>query len=400
MATLSKPTGFALSVKATLPAEITGRLLAEVDSIASRMTRHIADGTALSDPRFRQLSYLRLVTKACRDAVRTLVRLLNDGRGLRGGDLDRLGSMGAQQADLGVPLEVVFSAYRVAAKVVWQEVIGDAAMRGELSPTTVVTVTGQVLEYFDEISAAVGRAYLETRERLLRQRDRERDRIMQRLIAGDVSPELRRLAAAADIALTPPYRVIACSAANAEAEKSLERTWRDAGALLVGDEPGITVALLPVGADVEALCESVGGADFGLGPTAVSLDEVAPAVTQARRALDVGRRLDPERRAHSDADVGVFAALSADSAAARRFIDRVLGPLDGQRPGRDRELHATLEALLETRSIADAAQRLGVHRHTVVYRVGRMKQLGVDIDDPAQRHRIWLALRCRRLIDG
>ena len=28
----------------------------------------------------------------------------------------------------------------------------------------------------------------------------------------------------------------------------------------------------------------------------------------------------------------------------------------------------------------------------------QLKQLGVDVDDPGQRNRIWLALRCRRLL--
>jgi len=199
MAEMTKAREAGLSVTATLPPEVTVRLLSEVDVIARRMTRHIVDGISLPDGRFQKPGYLRTVTVACRDAVRTLVRLLHDGRGLRPGDLDRLGSMGAAQAEMEVPLEVVFSAYRVAAKVVWQEVIGQPALLNEVAPATVIAVTGTVLEYFDEISAAVGRAYLETRERLMRQRDRDRDRIMQRLLAGDASPELRRLAASADI---------------------------------------------------------------------------------------------------------------------------------------------------------------------------------------------------------
>jgi biotin operon repressor len=364
------------------------------------MTRHIADGITLTDPRFRRLGYLRLVMRACRDAVRTMVRLLADGRGLRPGDLDRLGSMGAQQAELGVPLEQVFGAYRVAARVVWQEVIGDAALRDEIPPGTVITVTGLVLEYFDEISAAVGRAYLETRERLMRQRDRDRDRIMRRLLAGDASQELRRVAAAADIALAPPYRVVACATDGDGAEGTLDSVWRGAGAHLVSDEPGVVIALLPAASDLEPLCEQVPDAVFAVGPVAVSLEEVASAAANARRALEVGRRLDPDRRVHSDAEVGVFAILRRDPAAVQRFIDRVLGPLDGKRPARTQDMLATLEALIDARSVGEAAQRLGVHRHTVVYRMTRLKQLGIDVDDPAQRNRVWLALRCRRVLEA
>jgi DNA-binding PucR family transcriptional regulator len=157
---------------------------------------------------------------------------------------------------------------------------------------------------------------------------------------------------------------------------------------------------VPAALELEPLCQRVPDAVFGLGPVAATLDEIAPAAAQGRRALEVGRRLDPEQRVHSDADVGVFATLSREPAAVQRFIDRVLGPLDGQRPARAEEMLATLEALIDTRSVGEAAGRLGVHRHTVVYRMARLKQLGVDVDDPAQRNRIWLALRCRRLLQA
>ncbi len=83
----------------------------------------------------------------------------------------------------------------------------------------------------------------------------------------------------------------------------------------------------------------------------------------------------------------------------RGFTDRVLGPLAIGTANRRLELVATLEALLDSRSIGEAADRLGVHRHTVVYRVGRLRQLGIDADDPEQRHQLWLALRCMRLLE-
>src|SRR5438132_5983655 len=303
LAQVAKDRDLRLSVTATLPPEITLRLLSETDTAARRMARRIVDGVALPDQRFRSLGYLRTVTVACRDAFRTLVRLLNDGRGLRPGDLERLGSMGAQQAELGVPLEVLLGAYRLAAKGVWQEVIGEPALLNEVAPATVVAVTERVLEYLDEISAAVGAAYLETRERLMRQRDRDRDRIVQRLLAGDASPELRRLAAATDLKLAPPYAVVACRVSGPEAERQLDTAWRAAGALLAGDAPDQWIALVPVDQDLRLLCATVEPAAFGIGPVADTLEEVAPAAQQARRALDVGQRLDPEQRVHSGAEV-------------------------------------------------------------------------------------------------
>ncbi len=254
MAQVTKAPDLRLSVVATLPPEVIVRLLSEIDVISRRMTRQILSGISLPDSRFRTLGYFRTVTAACRDALRTFVRLLRDGRGLRAGDLERLGSMGAQQAELDVPLELVFGAYRLAARVLWDEVIGQPAVLNDVPPSTVIGLTSTVLEYFDEISAAVGGAYLETRERLLRQRDRDRDRILQRLLAGDATAELRRIAASAELTLLPPYTVVACSAPTIEAERQLEETWRAEGAHLIGEEPGLWIALVPEGRDLsEAL---------------------------------------------------------------------------------------------------------------------------------------------------
>ena len=391
---------------ATLPPEVTARLLADVDHIARRMTRRIAAEIALP-AQFRSIGYLRMVTSACRDALRTLVRLLRDGRGLRTADLQRLGSMGAQQAEMGVPLEVLLAAYRLAARVVWRELIGESAGLEEMPRATVIAVTGQVLEYLDEISGAVGAAYLETRERLMRRRDLDRDRILQRLVAGDVSPDLLRLAAAIDLDLQPPYRVLACRIEGAEPDGTLERALRGRGVLMVGEQPGSWVALVPARETVEHVVDAAATAvagparlRWGVGPTATSLDEVAESARRARDALAVGARLDPTLQVWADEAVGVFATLSADRPAMRRFVDHVLGPVLEEPPSRRRPLVDTLEALLATTSVNDAAARLGLHRHTVVYRVRRLADLGVDLGRPTVPHTVWLALQCLRLLDA
>jgi hypothetical protein len=388
---------------ATLPPEITDHLLAEVDIIARRMTRRIAAEINLPS-QFRSIGYLRLVTSACRDALRTLVRLLRDGRGLRTADLQRLGNMGAQQAEMGVPLEVLLAAYRLAARVVWRELIGESAGLEVLPRATVIAVTGQVLEYLDEISGAVGSAYLETRERLMRRRDLDRDRLLQRLVAGDASPELRRLAAAAELDLQPPYNVLACAVASAAAEGSLERALRGRSVLLVADQPGTWIALVPGRERVSQVLDDAQKtlADevcWGIGPVAATLDDIAESARRAREALHVGLRLDPSGRVWDDAAVGIFATLAADPAAMARYVDNVLGAVLAVPHVRRAPLLETLAAILATPSLNDAAAVLGLHRHTIVYRTRRLAELGISLDAPSARHRLWLALQCNRLLD-
>ena len=401
---MSKSTTGGWSPGATLPREITAGLLGDVDGMARRMTRHIATEIGMPSE-FSRVGYLRVVVSACRDALRTLLRLLHDGRAPRPADLERLGSMGAQQAELGVPLEVLLRAYRLAARVVWQEVVGHTTQMYDLPPAVVVTVTAQVLEYLDEISGAVGSAYLATRERKLRQRDRERYRILQRLLAGDATGELRRLAAAADLDLAPPYAVVACQTDGDSAEAALDAVWRQAGSYLVPDEAGLWIALMPPDRDLGALMEAArariatddGVLCCGVGPTASRLDDIAPAARRARQALTIGRALHPGRVVHDHAETAVFAALIADSDAVEAFVEATLGTLAEPADSRLDDLRCTLEALVTTNSLADAADRLGVHRHTIVYRSRRLADMGVNMEDPEQRHRLWLALRLRRL---
>jgi PucR C-terminal helix-turn-helix domain/GGDEF-like domain len=405
---------------APLPPQLTEHLLGRVDEMAKLLARRLAREIQLPEG-FRTRGYMRTVLQACRDGIRTLLLQLHDGRPQQSAELARLGRAGERQAELEVPLEVLLSAYRLAARVVWQEVIGEAARLQELEPATVVAVSEQVLDYLDQISGAVGRAYLETRERLVRQRDRDRDRVLQRLLAGEVTPELRRLAATLDLDLSPPYRVLACSAAPdaAGADAVLAAAWQRAGVLLVADEPGSWIALLRRDADVGRLVEdgaralhgARGGVSsppesdgppplrVGLGSVATRLEDVADAARRARRALATGTRLAPGALLHDDRELNLYALLAADREELRTHAEHVLGPLLDGDDARSRMLLDTLEALVSTRGLNDAAAQLGIHRHTVVYRLQRLRDLlQVDLDDPAQRHRLWLALQAARLL--
>ncbi len=50
-------------------------------------------------------------------------------------------------------------------------------------------------------------------------------------------------------------------------------------------------------------------------------------------------------------------------------------------------------------SVKDAAEALHLHRHTVIYRLDKLREtLGLDLDDPYLRHRLQLALDLRRLL--
>ena len=60
----------------------------------------------------------------------------------------------------------------------------------------------------------------------------------------------------------------------------------------------------------------------------------------------------------------------------------------------------SLAALLDAGCLwSDAAEQLGVHRHTLRYRMERLrKETGRHPDDPAQRMGLWLAVKARQAL--
>lgn len=72
----------------------------------------------------------------------------------------------------------------------------------------------------------------------------------------------------------------------------------------------------------------------------------------------------------------------------------LLAPVLGGRPEQEAERLATLEAVLGTPSLGEAAQRLGVHRNTITYRVRSLERRGEwDLADPDLRFALALAIR-------
>ena len=89
--------------------------------------------------------------------------------------------------------------------------------------------------------------------------------------------------------------------------------------------------------------------------------------------------------------------FNLDDAPLEAFVDRVLGPA-----ARNRWLLDSLAGLLDAGCRwSEAAERLGVHRHTLRYRMDRLREAtGRHPDDPEQRMELWLALKAHDALDA
>ena len=229
-----------------------------------------------------------------------------------------------------------------------------------------------------------------------------------RAVAGDLYGGL----------LDAPFRIIVGESTDGEPLDGLAEVVESAAArsgeavLVVPEGPERLVALaVDGGAAVEACAEyaatlegerAVGGQEQGgeehelvvglsapAGPIAA-----AAAYKQAEQALSVARRRGRVLVEHEQLAAGSVLPLLADD-AVRAFADGLLRPLSEHDATGRGDLVASLRAWLSRHGQWDAAAAdLGVHRHTLRYRMRRVEEiLGRSLDDPDVRMELWLALK-------
>ncbi|QZY30069.1 PucR family transcriptional regulator [Nocardioides coralli] len=155
-----------------------------------------------------------------------------------------------------------------------------------------------------------------------------------------------------------------------------------------------------VGRAVAAVAGDKGGGrrsfSVGVGRVAASLDELADSYGQARRAVEVGRRVRGTGSTTYFDQLGLhrLIALVPDQAELRAFAHDVLGPL-AERTAAAADLRETLQVLLDTNfNVAEAARLQFFHYNTMRYRVGKLERLlGPLSSDPHLRLDVAVALR-------
>ena len=133
------------------------------------------------------------------------------------------------------------------------------------------------------------------------------------------------------------------------------------------------------------------------GPIAWGISDVVPVAQLGDGLRQAGRAL----AAAGAGGVRSFGDLArdglvglVDAEAARGFADALLGPLESRERG---DLVASVRAWLAHHGQWDAAaSTLGVHRHTLRYRMKRVEELlDRSLDDPDLRAELWVALAVR-----
>ena len=382
------PTGMALDPR------IAAALRARLPDVSARTVATLtAEVGEYADPLRGELG--ANITRAVELALATFLRLAEEPAGEDSGArmlpaLEAAYGLGRGEARSGRTMDALLAAYRVGARVAWQE-WGAAALDAGLPPPSLVTLAALVFAYIDQLSAASVTGHADELATTGRVREQYLERLALALLTGAPAAELQRRAERAG---WPPPRTLTCLIGlSAYPAGTLAR----AALTIAGDavDPTlpaeVTVSLVPdLGARRPALLRTVGSRARVLGPER-PWREAAASYRRARRALD---RPGPgpdvlDTEAHL-ADL----VLTADPDALADLRALVLRPLAELRPDVAGRLAETLRSwLLHQGRRDDVAGDLHVHPQTVRYRMTQIRALfGDRLHDPAAVRDLLVAL--------
>lgn len=300
--------------------------------------------------------------------------------------------IGVGEARTGRSLEALLSAYRLGARVTFRAVSAIADRVG-LEPRLMLPLGESIFVYIDEISAASIEGFTEEQSRQVGERDRRRESLLRRMLAGNL-PEVegRRLAGRAG--WTIPARLVAVVVPTEHGEGLRAAVGEDA---LVSGRTGEVVLLLRAPeSDTERgrLAATLGDRPAWIGPVR-TWDKAEEsyrmaAVAAATPALAYG---DTGVRWVEDHLTAI--ALHADPLVMTDLAARCLGPMARLRPEQRDRLAETLLVWLKHRGERGRiATELHVHPQTVGYRLGQLRDVFADdLDDADRRFELELVLR-------
>ncbi len=389
-----------------LPESLVAEIARRRPGLARHMTRAVVslvrwDEGAGAPPR------PEAIARACAAGIDLFLATAREARPATQRELREVAQLGILQARTAQSVEPVLAAYRIAARVAWDAILAAWRDHPDANAEALVATANYVFSALDQVAAEVTRTYLHAREVHMLRGTRARTRLLHALVSDtfDSESSIQKQALALNVALAPAYTV-AVVKVDAGAEGLLAELDLPARALADTTDPHTLVVLWPAdeGRPEERARALLGPAlaaqrrvRIGLGGQHPGLRGISRAYLEAQQAVEVGRKLRPDEVLHQHEEMAPYLVLGQNPMVAERYVDHVLGPLAAA--DSRGVLMETLEAVLAHGSVKAAAAALGLHRHSVLYRLEKIRDsVGGDLDHPAARQRLLLAFDLRRLL--
>lgn len=228
-----------------------------------------------------------------------------------------------------------------------------------------------------------------------------REAFWQRAIAGEFADQkaLGDAAAAAGVPLAPTYLAIALHSENVGDDSGddlrtlVRQSFGSGGDVVVVQRANGVLALVPVRREVDGSNARTAAAllprraekhrpgwKIGGGTGTIEVPHRLPrAIASAETAMAIGRRAPSANAVAQYERLGALRLLyeGADVSALQRFAHEVLQPLRAHDRKNQTELERTLRIFFENgQNVKLAAAALNVHRHTVMYRLRQIGEIG------------------------
>jgi hypothetical protein len=289
--------------------------------------------------------------------------------------VDAAYQLGRGEARSGRPIEVLLAAFRIGARVSWQDLSRELIER-TVPAETVARFAELVFAYIDQLSAASVAGHSDETAASVRAREQYLERLGQALLAGAPAAEVEELARRSDWAM--PATLTAVVIPAAQLRQALQvvppGTLIVAGDVAPGAPEGAGVLLVP---DVEHGRERLLGALDGRGAVVGPARPWAEVHRSYERALRVVALQERPMTAAVDTDAHLAAlVIGADADALNDLRHHALEPLAALRPATAERLAETLRSwLLHQGHRDEVATDLHVHPQTVRYRMTQIREL-------------------------
>lgn len=374
------------------------------------LNRCDALGTAVAETIWREVGYYAETGQVTRDeltanskkSLRAIFEVLNADSQY---ETEIAARTGEARALAGIPISAIMEAYRVAARLTWDELVSVAASRPHLSREAFIRATGRLWLAQDVYTSAMAARYRDTMSRKVLNLAAERAALVEALLDGRIIEQagLWEIAKLLRLPARGPYVIVAAECASIgrsalvgiEARlKSIEiaSAWR----LLPDVELGLVHVRNNAALDklTKTLTE-IASTRIGVSSRFDDLRRTAQAVKYARTALSVDRR-DGSSLVMFEAKPLAIAAVSAPS-----VMKQVSSAIFADFEEREREsLFTTFRMWASTGgSITDTAERLYCHANTVRHRLRRIEELtGKSLNRPLDLAELCLAFEIELLV--
>jgi hypothetical protein len=357
------------AVATTGVAALAERVLADLDGLVAEMGR----AYQAEIPEYAQMSDATLardVLPVSRRLVELFLECVVQERTLTPRELRTFEQSGRDRLAMGMPLESVLRAYRIAGRRAWTALC-TAVQPGE--EALLADLGARWIDIVDRTSSALARAYLSASHDRLRDLDARRRELVEALLTATDPSEVAAVSLRFSTVLAPAYVPVLVAGAGAAA--GIDGLLAEAPTGTLGGHRGDRVLLLvPHRLDSPV---ARAGAVWAWGSPALCGRALLEEVRQVELLLVTALAEGHVEGAFGPDDLLVEQLLLGNERVAdalrRRVGDILLG--------RDASgvLVTTLRHFLATGSVPETARREHVHVNTVAYRLGRVRELtGLD----------------------